>query len=226
MRSHAGLELVFQLEEGETLTEPVPTRDRRRAILAFEATEGGAGVLGRSDNRSRRHSRASPERLLSLMHYREHRRGDRRRRPSVARKDPKAQCVKGCYRCLLSYYNQPDHEHIDRTDADVLRTAACAWPAARSSRPRVKRAAAGGLTRGSRLDVGAYRRRMANRLIVDGAELPLVWRAPSASPPISAQSQIQPCRARGLGFMCDRFPIEPGDTPPPAELAELLGVHS
>ena len=30
-------------------------------------------------------------------------------------------CVKGCYRCLLSYFNQPDHEHIDRTDEDALR---------------------------------------------------------------------------------------------------------
>ena len=35
--------------------------------------------------------------------------------------DPEAQCVEGCYRCLLSYYNQPDHELIDRTDDDVLR---------------------------------------------------------------------------------------------------------
>ena len=29
---------------------------------------------------------------------------------------PHAHCVKGCYRCLLSYYNQLDHELIDRTD--------------------------------------------------------------------------------------------------------------
>ena len=42
-----GIGLVFQLEEGETLTEPVPSRENRRAILAYEATEGGAGVLGR-----------------------------------------------------------------------------------------------------------------------------------------------------------------------------------
>ena len=42
-----GLEIVFQLEEGEVQTEPVPSARTRRAILAFEATEGGAGVLGR-----------------------------------------------------------------------------------------------------------------------------------------------------------------------------------
>ena len=28
-------------------------------------------------------------------------------------------CVKGCYRCLLSYFNQPDHEQIDRTDIEA-----------------------------------------------------------------------------------------------------------
>jgi hypothetical protein len=35
------------------------------------------------------------------------------------KKDPNAQCVAGCYRCLLSYYNQPDHELIDRTAPEV-----------------------------------------------------------------------------------------------------------
>jgi hypothetical protein len=35
-----GLEIVFQLEEGEVLTEPVPARDNRRGLLAFEASEG------------------------------------------------------------------------------------------------------------------------------------------------------------------------------------------
>jgi hypothetical protein len=29
---------------------------------------------------------------------------------------PNTQCVAGCYRCLLSYYNQPDHPVIDRRD--------------------------------------------------------------------------------------------------------------
>ena len=39
--------MVFQLEEGEILGEPLPSRDNRRAVLAYEASEGGAGVLSR-----------------------------------------------------------------------------------------------------------------------------------------------------------------------------------
>jgi len=29
-------------------------------------------------------------------------------------------CEAGCYRCLLSYYNQPDHPQIDRRDESML----------------------------------------------------------------------------------------------------------
>src|SRR5262249_46389856 len=64
-----GLEIVFQLEEAEIQAEPVPGSDNRRGILAFEATEGGAGVLGRLTR--------DPDALanvartaLDLMHYR------------------------------------------------------------------------------------------------------------------------------------------------------------
>lgn len=31
-----------------------------------------------------------------------------------------AECEAGCYRCLLSYYNQPDHDCIDRQDDEML----------------------------------------------------------------------------------------------------------
>jgi len=31
--------------------------------------------------------------------------------------DGQSQCEAGCYKCLLSYYNQPDHTVIDRKDA-------------------------------------------------------------------------------------------------------------
>ena len=35
-----GIEVVFQLEEGEVLGEPLPARDNRRAVLAYEADRG------------------------------------------------------------------------------------------------------------------------------------------------------------------------------------------
>ena len=114
-----GLELVFQLEEGETLTEPVPTRDKRRAILAFEATEGGAGVLGRLTSEPRALSRVARA-ALELMHYRDIEKAIAASDPSLLVPDHEADCVKACYRCLLSYYNQPDQELIDRTDPAVL----------------------------------------------------------------------------------------------------------
>src|SRR5690606_20459511 len=31
------------------------------------------------------------------------------------------QCEAGCYQCLISYFNQPDHEHINRRNADALK---------------------------------------------------------------------------------------------------------
>lgn len=115
-----GLELEFELEEGELLTEPLPTRDRRGAILAFEATEGGAGVLGRLASEPQavaRVARAAPE----LMHYGNLSAAITADDPALLEAHQHADCVKACYRCLLSYYNQPDHELIDRTNTDVLR---------------------------------------------------------------------------------------------------------
>jgi hypothetical protein len=121
-----GLELIFQLEEGETLTEPVPSRDNRRAILAFEATEGGAGVLSRLVSEPRKLG-SEPRKLaevaraaLELMHYQNIESALETGDAEVLTGDPSAGCVKGCYRCLLSYYNQPDHELIDRTDPELL----------------------------------------------------------------------------------------------------------
>jgi Lhr-like helicase len=112
-----GIEIVFQLEEGEILGEPLPSRDERRAILTYEAAEGGAGVLGQlieDPNALPRVARTA----LSLMHY-DH------VDEAIAAGDASLlvnqsdSCVRGCYRCLLSYYNQPDHEKIDRTNDEA-----------------------------------------------------------------------------------------------------------
>src|SRR5690606_7641203 len=104
-----GIELTFQLEEGEVLGEPLPSRDDRRAILTYEATEGGAGVLSRLIEDPQALGRVGRE-ALTLMHF-------ENVDEAIAAGDAKLlvsrhgeACVRGCYRCLLSYFNQPDHE--------------------------------------------------------------------------------------------------------------------
>ena len=107
-----GIQIEFELEEGELLGEPLPTRDLRNAVLLYEATEGGAGVLNRlvSDPTS---MAAVARRAMKLMHY---------EAPFTPGHigEAKDACVAGCYRCILSYYNQPDHELIDRQDPAVV----------------------------------------------------------------------------------------------------------
>lgn len=106
-----GVETVFQIEESELAVEPLPRPEDRRSFLFYESAEGGAGVLQQLV--------LSPERLnhvareaLALIHCDE---TGRDREDDFSR-----DCEAGCYRCLLSYYNQPDHDTIDRKNPAVL----------------------------------------------------------------------------------------------------------
>ena len=112
-----GIEAVFQLEEGEMLAEPMPKRDVRNGFLLYEATEGGAGVLTRLV--SQETSLATVARTaLHIMHLNVGD-GPLPESPSDFSGRPDADCVAACYRCLMSYYNQPDHEILDRRDEDA-----------------------------------------------------------------------------------------------------------
>ena len=112
-----GVEAVFQLEEGEMLAEPMPTRDVRNGFLLYEATEGGAGVLTRLV--SQETSLATVARsALQIMHLAVGD-GPLPDSPSDLSDQPETACVAACYRCLMSYYNQPDHEVLDRRDEDA-----------------------------------------------------------------------------------------------------------
>lgn len=216
-----GLELEFQLEEGEVLTEPVPSKDSRRAILAFEASEGGAGVLGRLTTEREMLARIARS-VLGLMHYENIDAAVRAGDPALLRDKPESDCVKGCYRCLLSYFNQPDHELIDRTDADVLRILV------RLSRSQIEVQPRG--HDGSRNN--AWNEALARwklppadseRLVVTGAELPLVWRSHlvvGAAVPLVAEARQA---IDSLGFTIVSLPVVPGEEPP-AELRRLLGT--
>jgi Lhr-like helicase len=111
-----GIEAVFQLEEGEVLAEPMPTRDERTGFLFYEATEGGAGVLTRLAVEADLLAEVARQ-ALAIMHF------------EVAESLPVTAstlvdvagttCVAACYRCVMSYYNQPDHELLDRRNQDA-----------------------------------------------------------------------------------------------------------
>jgi superfamily II DNA/RNA helicase len=122
-----GIEQTFQIEEAELIAEPLPNPDDRRVLLFYEAAEGGAGVLSRLATERRSLAEAAAT-ALRLMHFRAPEDGVWRFDALPALEEKRTLdgqqvriCEAGCYQCLLSYFNQPDHDLINRLDADALR---------------------------------------------------------------------------------------------------------
>jgi len=118
-----GIEMTFQIEESELVAEPLPKQAERRALLFYEAAEGGAGVLTRLANDPASLSQVASN-ALQLIHYRAPADGIWRLQDLPAQEVTDTLgnhiCEAGCYQCLLSYFNQPDHEHINRRNPEVL----------------------------------------------------------------------------------------------------------
>ncbi len=180
-----GIELVFQLEQGEVLAEPMPTRDDRTGFLFYEATEGGAGVLTRLAVETDLLAEVARQ-ALAIMHF------------DVAENLPPAAdslsdapgttCVAACYRCVMSYYNQPDHELLDRRDRDartlLLRLARSRLVGVETAAPRQDTPTPSSVPASSPLASWLeYVRPLelpapdAEPLIANGASVPLAWRA-------------------------------------------------
>ena len=104
----AGIQTAFQLEDNELAAEPLPTEDERRAILLYEAAEGGAGVLRRLVREPTALAEVAKQ-ALEVCHFAPDSGADRKRAPG-ARQD----CEAACYDCLMSYRNQRDHRLLDR----------------------------------------------------------------------------------------------------------------
>ncbi|MFQ6134118.1 MAG: Zn-binding domain-containing protein, partial [Armatimonadota bacterium] len=92
------LMVTFNLDENELdgflapgLAESIPCR-----VVLYETTVGGSGVLA---------SLAEPGRLAMAVS---------RARELLHEGDPEGGCERACYDCLLSFYNQRDHELLDR----------------------------------------------------------------------------------------------------------------
>lgn len=102
-----GIEAVFQLEDAELSSEALPDDELRGRTMFIEAAEGGAGVLRRLQSAEEDDALARAAReAMNIIHV-DPESGD----------DREDACVRGCYRCLLSYGNQGAHELIDRRTA-------------------------------------------------------------------------------------------------------------
>lgn len=115
------IEQTFQVESSEILTEPLPLSSNRKSLLIYEASEGGAGVLVRLLEDETMLSQVARE-ALKIMHFQV---------PASAAftmedladsagVSMEHECEAGCYRCLLSYFNQPDHKEINRRDPQAI----------------------------------------------------------------------------------------------------------
>jgi Lhr-like helicase len=207
------IETEHVLEAGEMLGEPLPTRDTRNAILLYEASEGGAGVLKRlMDGADRWRTLATT--ALDLMHM--ERTANEGCNALVDRADA---CVDGCYRCLLSYYNQPDHELIARRDEGV-------------------RSLLDALSRCTEIGNGAARREDSWLMAlakwdapapvtetIAGASYPLCWPSLMAMAVAGTADPALTARCTELDRELIELPENPGSTMPPA-LARALGVSA
>jgi len=127
------IQVEYQLEDSEVAAEPLPSGDVRHSILFYESAEGGAGVLRRLVDDPGAFARVAAQ-ALHVCHFDPQTGEDLRHAPN-ANED----CEAACYDCLMSYYNQMDHRHLDRqTIKDYL--LQCSQSTSTSSPQTISRA--------------------------------------------------------------------------------------
>ncbi|WP_424020081.1 Zn-binding domain-containing protein [Haloplanus ruber] len=95
---YQGILVAFDLEEEEidTFVKPATGEHGQVTIVFYETSEGGAGVL---------HSLMDEARFRQVA----------RETQTVLHGDPDDEgCERACYECLMSFYNQSEHELFDR----------------------------------------------------------------------------------------------------------------
>jgi superfamily II DNA or RNA helicase/uncharacterized CHY-type Zn-finger protein len=93
-----GMQIVLNLDESEVdgmvLSERVDPS--KREIVLYETAEGGTGAIT---------ALTEPAKLEQIA---------ARAREILHEQDPASGCTKACYECLLNFYNQREHEMLDR----------------------------------------------------------------------------------------------------------------
>lgn len=102
------IQVEFQLEDNELAVEPLPNKENRAHLLFYEAAEGGAGVLRQLADYPAALPRTART-ALEICHFNADT-GEDLKRAEGAKED----CEAACYDCLMSYYNQNDHDALDR----------------------------------------------------------------------------------------------------------------
>ena len=226
-----GVEAVFQLEEGEVLAEPMPSRDARNGFLLYEATEGGAGVLTRIVSEVDSLARVARQ-ALQVMHFDVSDEGPLPDSAAALVDVADTECVAGCYRCLLSYYNQSDHELIDRRDEDaktvLLRLAASSTRGLLSGSAKAPRdpSPTPEAPVGSWLDIMRGRSLPepdAEPLIIDGVTVQFCWRKHYVAAVFSDTPKATRLALDDRGFTVVEFIDEPTWPASFAILAHALG---
>jgi very-short-patch-repair endonuclease len=93
-----GLQLAFNLDESEVdgfITQE-QTDPSKYDIILYETAEGGTGAIK---------ALTTPNGLTATIS---------KAKELLHENDPEAGCSKACYECLLNYYNQREHEKLDR----------------------------------------------------------------------------------------------------------------
>jgi MrfA Zn-binding domain len=97
-----GVQVAFGLDQSEVGGFIFAQPDGRHLVLLYDTDEGGIGVLeqlGRGKGWAR-----LIERTLEILHF----------DPVSGDEQPDA-CVRACYDCLMTFYNQLDHDRLDRS---------------------------------------------------------------------------------------------------------------
>ena len=98
------IQIEYQVEEQEVAVELIG-REEHLSLLFWEAAEGGIGVWERLVAAPREFHRVA-RRALQLLHF------DAESGVPVPKWERR--CTAACYDCLLSYSNQPFHQHLNR----------------------------------------------------------------------------------------------------------------